>query len=338
MNNSLFPISTHLSNNLVIKNDGSVAILMRTKNRPILLARAIESVIQQKYSNWHLYLVNDGGELAIVDNLIKLNQADLKNRLTVINNSVSLGREKSFNCGFHLATEEFLVIHDDDDSWHPNFLHETVIYLQNNKDAVAVVTKCIIINEEIIDNTTVKQLNIHDWSNWQDQLDITNLIQGNSIPSISLLIRTKIAKFIGEFNENLSILSNWDYYLRLARIGEIKTLNKKLAYEHHRPNINNIYGNSFISESDKYFKYKIEYKNSLIRQLLNNNNHEGYELLYTFLINNEQKKNELIEKLNYLDNKLNEIHYLASYLERKSFPLKKIAAKFRNKLKEIRKK
>jgi len=46
-----------------IKNDGSVAIIMRTKNRPILLARALKSVLEQEYQNWHLYLINDGGEI-----------------------------------------------------------------------------------------------------------------------------------------------------------------------------------------------------------------------------------------------------------------------------------
>ena len=39
-----------------------VAIITRTKDRPILLRRAIRSALNQTFRDWLLVIVNDGGE------------------------------------------------------------------------------------------------------------------------------------------------------------------------------------------------------------------------------------------------------------------------------------
>lgn len=149
---------------------------MRTKNRPVLLARALESVIQQSYTNWHLYLVNDGGDTSSVNQLINLNFIDLNHKITVIHNNYSLGMEAASNCGLNIANEEYLVVHDDDDAWHPDFLKETVAYLNSEQQAVVVLTNCIIINEEIQEDKSI-QLGTMRWPNRHDQVDITTLIK-----------------------------------------------------------------------------------------------------------------------------------------------------------------
>lgn len=315
VNEPLFPITSSSDNQHSSRIDGSVAILMRTKNRPILLARALNSVICQEYKNWHIYLINDGGDSLPVDELVELNKGDLYNNITVIHNPQSLGMEAASNCGFRLATEEFLVVHDDDDSWHPDFLLETVKFLQNNTNAVAVITNCIVIHEEI-QNDIVKQLKTFEWGYWKDNIDITYLLKGNITPPICLLIRMNVAKLIGEFNESLPVLGDWDYNLRLFRVGELKTINKELAYYHHRPNSSNIYGNSVISGVDKHIKYNIEYRNSLVRKALLESQ-GNYGLLHILLLESENKNKEIIEKLNGLEHKINNNEYKLNNIEYK---------------------
>lgn len=326
INENLYPIKSwsdiQLNN---IKHDNSVAIIMRTKNRPVLLARALESVIQQSYTNWHLYLVNDGGDTNPVNQLIDLNFIDLYHKITVIHNNYSLGMEAASNCGLNIANEEYLVVHDDDDAWHPDFLKETVAYLNTEQQAVAVLTNCIIINEEIQEDKSI-QLGTMRWPNWHDQVDITTLIKNNVSPPICLLIRMSVAKQIGEFNKNLPVLGDWDYILRLFRAGEIKTLNKILAYYYHRPNHSNNYGNSVIAAIDKHQKYHVEFRNSLVRQSILENQ-GNYGILHILLNDNMEKYNLLAQKINKLDHKIGDIQGNVYYLRRKSFPLKRLAAK-----------
>lgn len=140
-NKKLYPFEYDLvSHTADTLSDGSVAIITRTKNRPVLLARALNSVLEQKYHNWHLYIVNDGGDKHAVDNLVDVYADQFGDKITVIHNEKSLGMEAASNCAFHLANEEFMVIHDDDDSWHPDFLLETVAFLKKNQNAVGVIT------------------------------------------------------------------------------------------------------------------------------------------------------------------------------------------------------
>lgn len=341
-NQALFPINLKLSQNLdYLKTDGSVAVIMRTKNRPILLARAIESVIQQTYKNWHLYLINDGGDIEIVDEVVEYNSNYLMNKITIIHNSNSLGMEAASNCGFNIAIEEFVVVHDDDDSWNPNFLEETVNYLNTNKNAVAVLTKCKVIHETIIDDT-VKELCTFDWPYWNDFVDIRTLLKGNISPPICLLIRMKVAKYIGNFNENLPVLGDWDYNLRLFRVGEIKTISKILAYYHHRPNTNNdnIYANSIIGGRNLHKEYEIQYRNSLVRKSLIENQ-ANYGILHLLLNEIETTSNNLSNNILNLNNLINELNLRlcdtqekVAYLQRKSFPLKRFAKKIREMIKK----
>jgi glycosyltransferase involved in cell wall biosynthesis len=39
-------------------------VIIRTKNRPLFLARALDDVLAQEFSDWHLYVVQDGGDPA----------------------------------------------------------------------------------------------------------------------------------------------------------------------------------------------------------------------------------------------------------------------------------
>lgn len=56
------------------------------------------------------------------------------------------------------------------------FLKETVAYLNSEQQAVAVLTNCIIINEEIQEDKSI-QLGTMRWPNRHDQVDITTLIK-----------------------------------------------------------------------------------------------------------------------------------------------------------------
>ncbi|OTP87433.1 hypothetical protein B6D12_11820 [Gilliamella apicola] len=291
-----------------IKNDGSVAIIMRTKNRPILLARALKSVLEQEYQNWHLYLINDGGEIKPVEDLVSSYQPYFDGRLTLIHNDKSLGMEAASNKGFELANEEFLVVHDDDDSWTPQFLIKTTHFLRENIQAVAVITNCIVIHEEI-KNNCVQETARFDWGYWCDNVDITTLIKGNITPPICLVIRMRYAKKIGQFNADLPVLGDWDYNLRLFRCGEILTLNERLAYYHHRINAKSVYGNSVHAGVNKHKLYAIHYRNALVRKSFQEAQ-GNYGILHVLLHEHEKNMNELRSLLFEHERNINELRSL----------------------------
>ncbi|GAG92375.1 unnamed protein product, partial [marine sediment metagenome] len=74
-----------------------IAIITRTKNRPLFLERAVNSVLNQNFENFMHVIVNDGGETDPVDKLA-LKYKDLYNdRLKIVHNDVSKGMEAASN-------------------------------------------------------------------------------------------------------------------------------------------------------------------------------------------------------------------------------------------------
>ena len=252
-----------------ISSDGSpkhVSIIMRTRDRPVLLSRALASVLSQTYLDWEVVLVNDGGDQDEISSILRKYESALAGRLKVIHNKTSNGMEAASNAALRIATGGYIAVHDDDDSWRPNFLHETVQFLENplNHRFAAVVTNCTLIFEEIVEDRIV-QIEWRQWPDWRDQIDFGRLVERNSFPPISLLIRKSVVDTIGSFNRDLSVLGDWEYNLRILRVGDIATISKHLAFYHHRLNQNGPNSNSVSGRYDAHLQTSVLLRNSMIR-------------------------------------------------------------------------
>jgi glycosyltransferase involved in cell wall biosynthesis len=253
-----------------LAQEATVAILTRTKDRPVLLARALASVLSQEYEHWHLYLVNDGGNASTVDQICNQYFTAFKGRLTVIHHEYSMGMEAASNSALSKTHAELVSVHDDDDSWHPAFLRRTVEHLsapQNSRQA-AVVTNLIVINERI-EGDQVIEINQTPWAYWKPSIDLKNMLSSNGFPPISLVIRRAVFDLVGQFNPHLPVLGDWDFHLRALTVADIGTIDEPLAYYHHRiENTNSAYGNSVTAGIDRHMAYDVMYRNSMVRQLL----------------------------------------------------------------------
>ena len=274
-----------------------VGILTRTKNRPVLLARALASMLQQTHEDWHLYLVNDGGDMATLESLLESYRPALGDRLTVQHHPQSLGMEAASNAALAAAVGDFIAIHDDDDSWKPTFLEETVAFLNDarNNTYAAVATNCLVVLERIAADSVVTD-RIEAWAPWKARVDLRDMLAQNSFPPICLLMRKSIVDQIGSFNVHMPVLGDWDYNLRILMVGDIGTINKALAYYHQRlpAQDEDVYGNSVTAGRDLHHEYQVRYRNSLIRQLLTTDS--GYVgLLHTLLSRMNEMENRLVE-------------------------------------------
>jgi glycosyltransferase involved in cell wall biosynthesis len=251
---------------------GKVGIIMRTQNRPILLSRALASVLHQKYTNWCLYLVNDGGTISDLEAVVDPVRTSFDKRLMVVHHGSAKGMEAASNAGLIRALNdecEFLCVHDDDDAWDPCFLEETVAYLKNDATAAAVVTEKVIVRERIEGEYVIEEG--IDPGFVPPRITFGNLCEANQFPPICLLFRSSVARRIGNFNEALPVLGDWDYHLRILLEGDIGVIPKKLAYYHHRRSSNDTYGNTVVAGVQKHETYGASFINSMVRQLAQDN-------------------------------------------------------------------
>ena len=178
--------------------------------------------------------------------------------------------EAASNIGLSKTEGDFLIVHDDDDTWHPEFLRETTVYLGQEENArfVAVAARPILIQERIEGNAVI-ELKREEWDAWVPMMDMAYLISRNAIPPICILIRMAAVREIGDYNPSMPVLGDWDYNLRLLALGDIATIDHRLAAYHHRDKADARYGNSVTAGVDNHKIYDVLYRNSLLRAAVN---------------------------------------------------------------------
>lgn len=242
-----------------------VSIITRTKDRAILLRRAIESVLDQRFTDWRMVVINDGGDPDEVVALVDEYRGRLGDRVTVLHHTHSKGMEAASNAGIRASTGEFVVIHDDDDSWHPDFLRKTVDYLDHNVaiPTLAGVTTHSMRVEEVIQGDQVlrQREELFNPSLWT--VSLFRMASRNMFPPISFLYRRVVLDEIGHYREDLPVLGDWEFNLRFVARYEIGVIRLPLAYYHHRMTLKDgAYSNSGL---DKHRFYETLLRNEWLR-------------------------------------------------------------------------
>ncbi|WP_273727543.1 glycosyltransferase family 2 protein [Brucella gallinifaecis] len=280
-----------------------VSIITRTKNRPILLVRAIYSALAQTHQDWELIIVNDGGDRKEVEMLVARFASAFAGRLRLIHHETSKGMEAASNAGLKIATGDFVVIHDDDDSWYPDFLQDTVTYLNEpvHSNYAAVATNCTVIYEKI-EGERVIETRRESWSYWKDYVDYKDLLNTNLFPPICLLIRKRVVDYLSGYNAQLPVLGDWDFNLRLIQVGDIGTINEPLAYYHHREVSNQpgSYGNSVVAGRSMHMEFNVKYRNSLMRAYATENP-SAIGGIVTLIADLDAREKRLNERINHLE-------------------------------------
>lgn len=243
-----------------------VSIVTRTKNRPALLGRAIDSALGQTLKSWEMIIVNDGGDAAPVDALVKKVAKQAAGRIRVVHNRKSLGMEAASNCALKVARGEYVVIHDDDDSWLPAFLEKTVAHLDAADPCVqGVVTHSARITERLEDDT-VTILGSEPYTPGLLAITLMNMARTNMFPPIAFLYRRSAMKKVGVYNKQLPVLGDWEFNLRFLEHYEIEVIPESLANYHIRPSTKSgIYSNTIIGGQDLHLKHDTRLRNGLLR-------------------------------------------------------------------------
>lgn len=245
----------------------SVAIITRTKNRPLLLARAAESVAKQTYTDYVWVIVNDGGDENAVRQVIENCWVD-RRKILLVSNQHSLGMEAASNTGIRNSQSDLIVIHDDDDSWERAFLERTVEFLISKQGARygGVVTGTTYISEEIR-GETVKEHHRQPYMDWVRNVQLTEMAAGNLFAPIAFMYRRRLWDEIGGYNESLPVLGDWYFNLEFLLRTDIGVLTLPLANYHHRDRgESTAYANSVIGGISKHEEFAAVARNEFIRK------------------------------------------------------------------------
>ncbi|BCT77781.1 hypothetical protein SCMU_36230 [Sinomonas cyclohexanicum] len=243
-----------------------VAIVTRTKNRSRFLRRAVADILAQTYADWALVVVNDGGDAAEVDQVLAEFAEPLAGRVAVVHHPESLGMEAASNRGCAMAESEFIVIHDDDDEWAPEFLATTVAHLDSHPDDGGVTVETEIVFERL----TERGREVEERVIFEPQLHAITLIDQlhyNRFVPISFLFRRSVYDELGGFDESLAVVGDWEFHLRFLvrhRIGYVK--GTPLAFWNQRREAQGDEANSVIAGDTDHHVYSLKVRDRLVRE------------------------------------------------------------------------
>ncbi|WP_420818432.1 glycosyltransferase family 2 protein [Paenibacillus ginsengarvi] len=238
-----------------------------------MLKRALESVVNQTFSDWIMVIVNDGGDSGEIDKLVESYQEKFTEKITVIHNQTSIGMEAASNKGIQNSSSEYVVIHDDDDSWHKDFLKTTIGYMDQcpYDNVKGVITHSIKVVEKI-DNDKVIELRKAPFNSSLDSITLYRMCASNLFPPISFLYKRSVFDEIGMYNSDLPVLGDWDFNLRFMGKFDIHVIKDSLAFYHHRlVSKSSDYSNSVIGGIDKHKMYDTILRNKYLRDDISKN-------------------------------------------------------------------
>ncbi|MEZ0167566.1 glycosyltransferase family 2 protein [Microvirga sp. TS319] len=258
----------------------AVAVITRTLDRPMFLRRAIESVHSQTFKDFVHVVVNDGGDPELAKSVIAemtgtggrvpaggRNLSVDERNIILVDNVVNRGMEAASNIAIAACESDYIVIHDDDDTWEPTFLERTVSFLDDSKNHLygGVITKSTYVSEEV----TGSGIAIHGrspYNEWLDSINIMELAQGNVFPPIAFVFRRDVYDNIGRFDERFPVLGDWDFNVRFLAQTDIGIVPEYLANYHHRDRGDiTSFGNSVISGRSKHLEFASVVRNKLTR-------------------------------------------------------------------------
>ena len=197
-----------------------VAILIRSMNRPCI-AEALEAVAQQTYIATQVFVLNaSGSEHHSLGNTAP--------NVQLIEPGRSLSRSQAANLLLESALKsdaQFGLFLDEDDLIKPDHLRNLVACFAEqelNSDCVVAYSNTEMVLAE--DEGSVERLVLsEDWS--ADLLYLANFIPIHSaLFSLEAVRRHQLA-----FDESLSLLEDWDFWLQLASCGTFRKVDKVTA-------------------------------------------------------------------------------------------------------------
>ncbi|MBQ0074889.1 MAG: glycosyltransferase [Prevotella sp.] len=184
-----------------------ITILMSTYNRRKYLPSMLKDLQAQTFTNWRLIVVNDGGD--DVEDIVKSFNDD---RMEYYNRP-HLGKPAQLNFALRMVESKYIGYLDDDDNVLPE--HFSLLYEaaeKNNADFVYTNAQIVTLDKE----EQVTQI----WPVDDSDAEWTDIRIHNKINHSTILHTKSLADKIGEYDERMRILIDFDYIKRLAAVAK----------------------------------------------------------------------------------------------------------------------
>lgn len=237
-----------------------VSVVMPSYNHAEYVGKAIESVLNQTYTNFEFIIADEASQDNSVEIIEQYNDSRIK--FTALEKNIGLGASEYV---YKQAQGKYIAGIASDDMWKPELLEKYVDFLENNEEYACCFCLPEIINEnnQILEDINLSKVFLtgeRTKEEWFKQL----YMNGNCICAPSMCMRKDIFDKLGVMKYQFRQLQDYEYWLRLLQIGNIYVYPEKLIfyrkhYEGSNKNISAITEESSIREltERKYIMFDI---------------------------------------------------------------------------------
>jgi len=196
-----------------VVEDGSrgpapVAVVVRTRNRPALLADALGSLRAQTSRPTRVVVVNDGGASvsAVVEpfrDAFAISLQEFPERR---------GRSDAANLGVEAATEDLVAFLDDDDRCFPDHFERLLFAHRSGPEPVVYSDAATVVYRRDGDGWEPGPRTLQ----YSLDFDPDYLLLANYIPLHTLLLPRALFRKLGGFDASLDYSEDWDFLIRAS--------------------------------------------------------------------------------------------------------------------------
>lgn len=179
-----------------------LSVVLPTYNRAKKLELAVRNVLAQDYPNLELIVVNDGSTDATAATLEKLKAETGDSRLQVITRDNG-GLPTALNTGFAVAKGEYWTWVSDDNAYHPGALKALGRELELDSNVGLVYADMRVVED--------------DGRERLFRCGPPERLEQHATLGGCFMYRARIAKQVGEYDPDLYLAEDYDYWLRMRK-------------------------------------------------------------------------------------------------------------------------
>jgi len=198
-----------------MKNRPLVSIVLPVYNGELYLKQAVESCINQTYTNWNLIIVDDASTDSTPSIIMSFVEKD--KRISSIRHDKNRRLPSALNSGFNKATGEYFTWMSDDNIYSSNALKEMVIFLEENKAIDVVYTNYTQIDAK---GCVVQQVDV----------EVPEKIIYRNVVGACFLYKNTVHKSLNGYVEDVFLAEDYDFWLRAYQSFKFHRLQKNLYF------------------------------------------------------------------------------------------------------------
>lgn len=229
------------------------------------LREAIDSILNQTYTNYEFIIIDDGSTNDTPEILTEYAQKD--SRIKIINGEHK-GISNALNKGLEVAQGEFIARMDGDDISLPERFEKQINYLKQNPDIGIVGCNIVLFPKE-------------KFMTYQENIGVLDVLRYCPVAHPTVMMRNEmLARYQLKYNEEYKTAEDYELWSRAVKYIKISNINEIL------------------------YKYRINPNGNSRNAALNSNGERLKQILMNHLTSDKKVQNkiwDILEKETYLE-------------------------------------